>query len=196
MILKPFSSYLSAKIGAGDTYLALSTDELARLKTLVPAGEEIILTLSDGLHREYITVKNANGTLVATRGVDSDSYAFPKGTCVFFENSVPVTKWIVCNYQCCEGDCPIDAVKSQGAVLPEGKVNNAWKGSAVFSGDLPMVIGVTGLPAWCKAEQQGNYLYLSGTPTAVGTYHISIAACNDLGRSIAIQSGDIEIKEE
>lgn len=195
MIMKPFSSYLSAKLDADATYIPLSPDENARLKSIVPAGESIILTIADDLHREYIEIKNDAGTLIAERGKDSDSYTFPKGACIFFENSIPVTKWLICNYQCCDGDCPVDAIKSQGMVLPVGEVNNAWKGSAIFSGDLPMAIAVTGLPSWCKAEQQGNYLYLSGTPTAAGTYHISVAGSNDLGRQLAIQQGDIVIKQ-
>lgn len=196
MILQPFSSYLNSKLDAGAKYLTLSPDEMARLKTIVPAGEETILTIADDLHREYVRVMNDTGTIVLERGIDSGTYSFPKGTCVFFENSVPVTKWLICNYQCCDGDCPVDAVKAQGMVLPVGEVNDAWKGSAIFSGDLPMVISVTGLPAWCTAEQQGNYLYLSGTPTVAGTYHISVAGCNDLGRQLAIQQGDIVIKGE
>ena len=56
-----------------------------------------------------------------------------------------------------------------------------------------MVFGVTGMPSWMKAAYKGNYVTLSGTPTASGTFTISVAASNNRGDSIAVDSGTVTI---
>lgn len=194
MILKPISINLNDVLNADDKYLPLSAADQAKLDALVPDGESILLTISDDVYKEFIQADRSGGTFVLTRGIDSDARKFPKGSCVFFEDSVPVIKWLICNYECCSDDCEVAAVKGEGMILPEGKVNNAWTGTAVFSGELPVQFGVTGLPDWCKAEQAGNYVKLAGTPTASGSYNISVAASNDSGKNLAIQQGTIVIK--
>lgn len=195
MILKPINLSLADRLDKGDTYLPLATADLAKLTAVVPNGEQTYLTITDELSKEYVLATNTNGTITLERGVDSEAYTFPKGSCVFFENSIPVTKWLVCNYECCQGDCPVEAVAAAGVVLPSGKVGNAYNGSVVFSGALPMAMGVTGLPSWATAQQFGPYLKISGVPTATGTFAISVSACNDSGKNIAVQQGSISITE-
>ena len=194
MILKSISLYLNNVLNADDKYLPLTAADSAKLLAHVPDGESTFLTISDESYKEYVRVDNTDGTLILTRGIDSDAHKFPKGSCVYFENSLPVTKWLICNYECCTGDCPVDPVVASGFVLPKGKVGNAWEGSFVFSGDLPIQYGITGLPAWLNATWEGNYVKLSGVPTASGYFTISVAASNDRGSNIAIQQGTIDIE--
>lgn len=195
MILKPLNIALSDRLDKADTYLPLTTADLAKLTAIVPNGEQIILTITDDLNKEYVLATNNNGTITLERGVDSDAQTFPKGSCVFFENSIPVTKWLICNYECCQGDCPVEAVAAAGIVLPSGKVGNAYNGSVVFSGALPMAMGVTGLPSWATATQVNSYIKITGVPTAIGSFPISVSACNDNGKNIVVQQGTIVIAE-
>lgn len=195
MILKPLNIALSDRLDKADTYLPLTTADLAKLTAIVPNGEQIILTITDDLNKEYVLATNSNGTITLERGVDSDAQTFPKGSCVFFENSIPVTKWLICNYECCQGDCPVEAVAAAGIVLPSGKVGNAYNGSVVFSGALPMAMGVTGLPSWATATQVNSYIKITGVPTATGSFPISVSACNDNGKNIVVQHGTIVIAE-
>ena len=193
MILKAMSFNLNAKLEASGIYLPLTTADMAVLTAAVPEGEQIYLTLAWDMAKEYVLATNNKGTIILTRGVDSNARAFPKGSCLYFENSIPVTKWLICNYECCSGDCPVTPVASAGNVLPVGKVGDPWSGSFVFRGDLPMVFGVTGMPSWMKASYKGNYMTLSGTPTASGTFTISVAASNNRGDSIAVASGTLTV---
>ena len=194
MILQAMSFNLNNKLEAADIYLPLATADMAALTALVPEGEETILTLAWDMVKEYVKVKNESGTILLERGIDSKAVAFPKGSCLFFENSIPVTKWLICNYECCEGECPVDAVAFSGAVLPNGKVGNAWEGSFVFSGDLPIVFGVTGMPDWMTATYAGNYVKLTGTPVAAGTFSISVAASNDRGKNLAVAQDTLTVE--
>lgn len=197
MNLKPFSAHLADVLAVDDVYLPLSQTDTARLQAYLPNdGDEAYLVITDGVYRENVLVTLLHGTLVATRGIDSDAHKFPKGSCIFFEVSIPVVKWLICNHNCCDGDCPVDAVKAQGVVLPTATVGLPWVGTAVFSGDLPMQIGVTGLPSWVTATQRGTTLVLTGTPTGAGTYAISIAAANNGGQNIEVQQGTITVVTE
>jgi len=193
MILKPVNFNLNGKLEATDKYLPLTTSDMAALTAIIPDGEEMYLTISWDLAKEYVLAKNVSGTILLERGVDSVARAFPKGSCIYFENSIPVTKWLICNHECCDGECPVDAVEGKGYILPLGKVNNPWGGSFVFSGDLPMVFGVTGMPSWMTATYMGNYVKLSGTPTVAGTYTIAVSASNGKGEFIAVQQGTLTV---
>lgn len=193
MILKEMNFSLNNKMEATDKYLALANQDMAYLKSMVPDGEEVYLTLAWDNGKEHVLAQNIAGIIVLTRGVDSTAKPFPKGSCVYFENSIPVTKWLICNHQCCDGDCPVEAVRSAGFVAPEGKAGNAWEGSAVFSGDLPMSFGVTNMPNWMQATYTGNHVKLSGTAVA-GTYTISVAASNNRGQNIAVQQVVVKVK--
>ena len=194
MILKAMSFNLNSKLEASDIYLPLATADMAALKDLIPEGEETFLTLAWDMVKEYVKVKNVSGTILLERGIDSKAVAFPKGSCLYFENSIPVTKWLICNYECCTGECPVDPVGSAGVLLPDAKVGYAWEGSFVFSGDLPMQFGVTGMPDWMSASYAGNYVKLSGTPVAAGTFSVSVAASNDKGKNIAVAQGTVTVE--
>lgn len=195
MILAPVNIALADRLDKSDTYLPLTKADLAKLTAVIGNGEQIFLTITDELNKEYVLATNSNGTITIERGIDSVAQTFPKGSCVFFENSIPVTKWLICNYECCSGDCPVEAVKAAGVVLPSGKVGNAYSGSIIFSGALPMAMGITGLPSWAEAQQVNSYVKITGVPTATGSFPISVSACNDNGKNIVVQQGSIVITE-
>lgn len=191
MILKPFSVNLNSVLDPDDVYLPLTPGDRAKLLAHLPQDDdETILTISDDLTKEYVRAQNNKGTIVLTRGVESEALKFPTGSCVYFENSLPVTEWLICNYECCKEDCKVTAPKAAGVLLPDGKAHDHWEGGVVFSGDLPMQIAVTNCPAWLEAKQENNYLRLSGTAVA-GTFTISVAAANTAG--LAVQQGSFEI---
>jgi len=195
MIIKPFSAFLSQPINADSGHLPLTEADENRLKALVPEGEEILLTLKDDLYYEYIRVTNTCDSLLVERG-QSESIArkFPRGTCVFFENSIAVTEWLICNFDCCAGDCPCEGVTAAGVVFPAGKTGVPYMATAVFKGSLPMTLGVSGHPSWAVAETGANYIKLSGTPTGTGNYNVSISATNCSGKDLSMQSAQIIIE--
>ena len=57
-----------------------------------------------------------------------------------------------------------------------------------------MQFGVTGMPDWMTATYAGNYVKLSGTPVAAGTFSVSVAASNDMGKNIAVAQGTVTVE--
>ena len=192
MILKPISLALADVLSKDSVYLPLTAQHKAKLLEHVPAGEETILTITDSVNTEYVRVKNQQGQITLERGVESEAHKFPKGSCVYFEVSVPVVEWLICNYECCKGDCPVQPPRAGGFTLPEGKVGQHYMGVFVFKGDEPMNIGVLGLPDWAKAKQYGVSLVISGDPTAAGEFTVSAAATNATAE-VCIQQGTIKV---
>ena len=183
MILKPYSAFLTRVFPADSSYLPLSAGDESRLLTLIPEGEEMILTLSDGVHTEWILVTNTLGALLAQRGLDSTARRFPTGACLSFETSLPVIKWMICNHDCCEDAiCPCKPVQVAGMVLPTGEVNHSWSGTFIFDGDLPMQLGVIGAPSWANVYLGPNFVHLDGTPETEGNFVITAAATNCAGK--------------
>lgn len=194
MIIKPFSAFLTRAIDADAGALPLSEADENRLKSLVPESEEILLTLKDDLHVEYVKITNTCDALLLERGLSGTvARKFPRGTCVFFENSIAVTQWLICNFNCCDGPCPCEEVEAAGVVFPEGQVNVPYTATAIFKGSLPMVLGVSGHPSWSTAEMGANYIKISGTPTGAGTYAVNISATNCSGSALSMQSAQIVI---
>lgn len=197
MILKHFSANLSDTLAIDDKYLPLNQNATARLLALLNAdGEEIYLTISDDVYKEHVLITLVSGTPVLTRGVDSDPHKFPKGSCVFFELSLPVVKWLICNHQCCEDDCAPDPVVFAGAVFPPATINQAWEGTMIFKGDTPVAFGVTGMPAWMTAEYAASYIRFYGTPTGTGSYTIAAAASNNRGSNTAVGQATVTVTSE
>lgn len=184
-----FYANLNDTMAESDVYLPLNAKDMAKLIAILGEdGEFTYLTVMDGLFKEYVKAELTAGTVVLTRAVDSEAHKFPRGSCVLFENSIPVTKWLICNYECCAGDCEVEAVKSLGFSAPDAVAGQPWKGTALFSGGLPMTFGVTGMPSWMTAEFVDNAVVLSGTPTATGSHTIAVAASNDRGQNVAVAS--------
>mgnify|MGYP003304520609 CR=1 FL=1 len=153
MILKPIFVTLADILEADDKHFTLTDRDQARLLAHIPDGEEAILTVRDNLYTEWVRVTNQCGTLVLERGLgDSDARKFPKGSCVFFEASVPVIQWLICNHDCCAGGCkpvPVSAIK---APLPTALAGEPWAADLKYDGSLPIQFSITGMPDWMGAE--------------------------------------------
>lgn len=196
MILSPISLVLNSILEADDKYLPLATPDLNKLLSHVPEGEDIYLTIKDDLYTEYIKAQNQCGTIVIERGIAGTTpRRFPRGSCVFFETSLPVVQWLICNYDCCATDCPCTTVQSAGGLMPQVEPGQPWRGTAVFTGDLPMNFGVTGLPYWLRASSKSNTVILEGTAPAeyTGPDVIAVTATNCNGQGVATQIFELAI---
>lgn len=188
-----FTTSLSERLEKGVRVLPLFSKDEAALKALVPDGEYTFLTIRDLVGAEIVKVENTCDTLLVTRAQDGTSEkTFPKGSCVRFEMTPAVVKELICTHNCCEGECPCEPVKAAGFVLPAATKTLAWQGSAVFTGDLPMELAVTGAPSWVKMTLGPNFVAFEGTPPAAGTFVISVAATNCSGE-VAVQQGTLTI---
>ena len=102
MILKPFAATTIEILPPDSNFLPLNNRDASRLLAHIPEGEETYLTLQDNLNTEWVRAENQCGQIVIHRGIDtSEPLRFPRGTCVFFETSVPVIKWLICHLDCC-----------------------------------------------------------------------------------------------
>lgn len=194
MILKNVSVSLNDFIEADDLYLPLTAGDLEKIKAVVPDGEQIYLVIEDNLYKENVLATNNAGYISVERGIDSLARKFPRGSCVSFQVTIPVVKWLICNYECCASDCPVAEVTAQGVVSPIGTVGKPWAGSAIFAGDLPMLFGIAGLPNWCTATWSGNSVKFEGTPNVAGNWVVSVSATNNKGQAIAVQNMTITVQ--
>lgn len=188
MIMRDYSANLMGVLLPTDKFLNLSHRDLTALIAIVPDGEDIFLTIRDNAHVEYVMVTNQCGTLVLTRGLGgTEPTKFPFGSCVKFELSITVVEWLICNHNCCEGDCPCTPVTSAGSVLPPAYVGVPWEGSFVFNGSVPMAFGVDGMPSWMNAEYGANYVRVFGTPFGAGQFSFAVSAtnCDSVGSAAA-----------
>lgn len=183
MILKPVNLTLAAVMEADDKYFPLNASDMARLVEHIPDGDETILTIHDDLYTEWVRVENQCGTLVVHRAQGgSTARKFPRGACVFFETSLPVIQWLICNYDCCaEGECVQTPVSVAQSSVSAAVVGQPWEGRVRFSGSTPINFSVDGMPGWMSAEIEDQRVILSGTAPASGTATVSIAASNCQG---------------
>lgn len=195
MLVTPvkFAATLNARLDAGDLTLPLSTNDEARLRAAIPADDYTWLVLREPTGTEIIKVTNTCDTLLLSRGEDdTDARNFPRGTCVRFEMVPAIVKDLICNYNCCEGDCPCVAVEAAGINLPAAVSGASWSGSAVFTGDTPMTIAVEGAPSWVRVEVGANYVNFSGVASGSGSFTIAVAATNCDG-AVAVQTGTLAV---
>lgn len=189
-----FTASLTERLDKDARVLPLSHKDEAALKAQVPEGNYTLLTLRDPVGAEIVKVEHTCDALLVTRAQDgTTAKTFPKGSCIRFEMTPAVVKELICTHDCCEGNCPCVPVKAAGVVLPEATKNIPWHGSAVFSGDLPMALAVTGAPDWVTSSLGPNFVTLSGTPPAAGEFVISVAATNCSGE-VAVQQGKLTVK--
>lgn len=195
MLFKPIAVTLRAPMEKDATYLPLSAEDTQKLLSAIPVREEMFLTVQDNLRTEWIKVRNECGTLIVERGIDCESWKFPTGSCVFFEPSLPVVKWLICNYDCCEDSRPeCEEVVLQSAYLPAGIVNQEWLGLITFEGSLPINKKFE-VPDWVTVATQDHQAMLSGTPTEAGTYMVSYAATNCGGRGLISETLEVQVLE-
>lgn len=194
MILKHIAMVLAEVMYADDKYFPLTDRDMSRLLEHVPDGEEIFLTLRDNLYTEYVRAENQCGTIVVHRAQgDSVARKFPRGTCLFFEPSVPVIEWLICNHNCCEGDCECEDVALSRIILPTGLAGQPWQGRLVFTGTTPINYSLTDTPDWVTVEYNERIIHLYGTPPAAGSVNMSVAATNCQGSSQVVRALSFQV---
>jgi hypothetical protein len=141
------------------------------------------LTVSDSLGAEVVKVSTYSSSLIVERAQnDTQARAFPKGACVDARMTEAAVKDLICTFDCCEGDCPCEAVQAAGTVVPFARVGTYWEGSVVFTGTTPMALGVQGAPSWIQVVSSAGFVKLAGVPTVAASYLISVAATNCNGK--------------
>lgn len=182
-----FSAYTSAVMQAGDNYLPLCASAESDLVKLLGEDGYTYLSILDDTNMEAVKVTNDHGTLVVERGLEgTKAVTHPSGSCVKSVSPVVLAavKDLICNYDCCSGDCVCVPVSKHFLDIPQGKVGQAWTGAVVFDGAPPVTCGVGDVPAWLSAKSMGSAIILSGTPTKAGEYIISFAATNCNGTAV------------
>lgn len=195
-----FSASLNACLEATDVYLPISDGAAADLKALLTEPDQYMyLTLKDDVNFETVKVRNEQGTLMLERGLEgTEATKHPFGTCIVSVSPtvVALVKDLICNYECCDGPCPVEPVVCAGTALPEyTNVGLPFNGCVIFTGSSPINIVMNGAPAWMQALQMGNTLILSGTPDKAGDTTFSVAATNGNGTNVVSQSVTVTVKD-
>lgn len=192
-----FAARLCDRLEASEVHLPLSNAATADLLAHLPEDDDYaFLSLKGDVEYEVVKVRNEGGTLLIERGMEGTTAALHHhGTCVSTVSplTVAVIKDMICNYECCEGECPCDGAAVAGWTIPDAYVDKTWEGAVVFSGDLPMTLGAANVPSWMKVEAVNNTLKLSGTPHIAGTFTFSVAATNCNGKYVASQTLTVNV---
>jgi hypothetical protein len=188
-----FATTLSAPMTRDQLDLSLTPAITAWLIDRLGTDGYAYLTISDSLGAEVVKVSTYGGALVVDRHQnDTAPRAFPKGACVDARMTEAAVKDLICNYDCCAGDCPCEAVQAAGTVIPPAQVGSYWEGSVVFTGTTPIALGVNGAPSWMQVVSGAGFVKLAGVPTAAATYLLSVAATNCNGQ-VASQAVNLTI---
>jgi hypothetical protein len=196
MIYKPFSAQLVRHLDRTDMYLPLAEGDLARLANLLDGGESTLLVLQDGMNSEEIKVREECGdVIIAERGLGgTEVWKFPRGSTLCFKVTLSVVKDLICNWDCCQEEgCPCEQVSNAGVLLPAGRVGVSWQGVVIFNGTTPIQMLAKTLPSWMTVTYSTRTATLSGTPSAVGTFTVEVAATNCSGSYSTVQSGTVSI---
>jgi hypothetical protein len=198
-----FFATLAAPLMAADTSLALDPASQAELLAALAATDTdpnpyAFMYAWDGTGSEVLKVSAYGGTLVLARDQDAapappNPRSFPKGACMDGRVTYAGVKDLICNYDCCAGNCPCEAVVAAGMALPGASVGQPWEGMVVFSGALPMALAVEGTPAWMAVTVGANFVQLAGTPTVAANYSLSVAATNCNG-AVASQAVTLNVQ--
>lgn len=188
MVSEYFSAYTSDIMQAGDNYLPLCRAAESDLVKLLGEDGYTFLTILDDTNMEAVKVTNDHGTLVVERGLEgTKAVAHPAGACVKSVSPaiLAAIKDLVCNYDCCSGDCVCAPVSKHFVELAPAKAGQQWSGAILFDGTPPVTCGVGDLPAWVSAKAQGSAIILSGTaPAKASETTISFAATNCSGTAV------------
>lgn len=192
-----FSAGLTQALEADAVTLPLTSGALADLtKLLEEDGAYTYASVKSDSTFETVKLYLSSGTLVMDRAQEgTDAVKHPCGSlvCLVSPTIIAAMKSIICEYDCCEGDCPCTGVTFAGAFLPVGTVNSEWEGCVLFTGSMPMSFGVTNQPSWLTVKAEGGTVRLSGTPNAAGKVSLAVAASNCSGTAVALWQGEITI---
>lgn len=177
-----FDATLISKLEASDVNLPVSETAVADLLSLLSDSESYTyLAIKSDQSYEVVKAKGGNGVIILERGLEGTTPAMhPFGACVAMVSplTLAVMKDIICNYECCESDCPCEPVEVAVASLPVAEYGKEYNGIVVFTGTQPIHVGVTGAPAWMTVTQEKGVVKLTGTKDSKGAINMTIAAAN------------------
>lgn len=192
-----FSAGLTQAMDADAVTLPLTSDAVADLTKLLEDDDAYTYaSIKSDSTFETVKLYLSSGTLVVDRAQEgTDAVKHPCGSvvCLVSPTIIAAMKSIICEYDCCEGECPCTGVTFAGAFLPTATVDSAWEGCVLFTGSLPMNFGVTNQPSWMTVEAEGGTVRLSGTPAESGTYSFAVAASNCSGTTVALWQGELSV---
>jgi hypothetical protein len=175
-----FASTLAAPLMAADTSISLANGAASQLVSQLGDDGYAFLYVHDATGAEVVKASVYGSALTLTRGETPRN--FPKGACVDARVTYDGVKDLICNFECCAGDCPCEEVQAAGTALPVAHAGQAWEGMVVFSGAQPMALAVEGAPAWLAVTTGVNFVKLAGTPPAAANYVFSVGATNCNGK--------------
>lgn len=198
-----FDATLISKLEASDVNLPVSETAVADLLSLLSDSESYTyLAIKSDQSYEVVKAKGGNGVIILERGLEGTTpVTHPFGACVAMVSplTLAVMKDIICNYECCESDCPCEPVELVGVYNVPARimVGDTFNAFAVFTGKTPISMGASGAPEWMTITQEGSVLHLTGTvpqPARSEAYvNFSIAAANCGGTSVASAPISFEI---
>jgi hypothetical protein len=199
MIHRYFDARLRGRLDAETAQLehVLSAADMGRLAAAVPQGEKILLVLRNdgccaGPLREEVEASNTDGATLwlSRRGLGGTARReFPRGSRLYYEVTAEAVKDLVCNHDCCaDQECPKVPAAVAGTSLPAPAAGTPWSGTVVFAGTAPLEIGHGPLPGWLSAETGPNWLRLEGTPPDGVPFRVSVAATNNPGGGMVVES--------
>lgn len=180
----------------GNTVPLPSTAEADLRALLTTPDSYIYLAIKGCTSYEVVRAYVAAGALVIDRGQAGTVGAFHSPGSIVYGMSPLVwqnIKDLICQYDCCEGECVCNPVTVGGIAFPTASLNTAWAGFVVFDGDGPIVASVNGQPSWMTVELEGHVLKLYGTPNATGTTAFSVSAANCGGQHVVSQTVSITV---
>lgn len=183
-----FDATLIAKLPADGVTLPISSDAKADLLALLEDTDNYtLMAIKSDQTYEVVRAKASGNSILITRALEGTAAVeHPMGACVALVSPLTLAaiKELVCNYDCCQGDCTCTEVSFVGALIPPATVGVEWQGAVLFNGDLPITIGIDDAPAWITGTVQNGMMKLTGTPTKAGAFTFSVAATNCNGTAV------------
>lgn len=198
-----FDASLSAKLTADAVLLPLDDGAMADLLNLLTDSDDYtFLAIKSEQSYEVVKAHKEGGLIALDRGQEGTTAVLhPMGACVATVSplTLAVMKDIVCNYECCQGDCVCEPVSLVGAFGIPSRIHSLAElnGFVAFQGDGPITAGVDKAPDWLTVTQTGNVVRLSGIvpqPSRDEAFvSFSVAATNCNGTSVASVPIEFEI---
>lgn len=184
-----FDATLIQPLRASDFNLPVSESAVADLLSLLSDSESYTyLAIKSDQSYEVVKATGGNGVITLERGLEgTQASTHPVGACVAMVSplTLAVIKDLICNYACCEAECPCEPVAVAGTHLPAASYGKEYDGAVLFSGTPPISVGVVDAPSWMTVTQEGNVVKLSGTKDDREAVTMTIAAANCGGTKIA-----------
>ena len=175
---------LTGPMTAVQTSLPVTQDILSKLLLGLGVDGYTWLIIADDFNTEVVKTFVLNGTVFLNRNIGLPGFAFPVGTCVYWDVTDESVQDRACNTTCAtvvDPTCPC-VVPTEGATaIPNGMRELPWEGAFNFLGSSPLALTIVAAPAWVTYTVGSNFVKFVGTPTVSGAYSVSVKANNACG---------------